>query len=69
MLCLVVKVQVHGLGFQKRTQLEISGSIYNTVPEQFNPNIRVCVAQFTEDYFLMLGESSLQCRLAQRLFL
>ncbi len=43
------------LGFQKRTQLEIS-YIYNTVPEQFNPNIRVCAAHFTEDYFLNLGE-------------
>ncbi len=29
--------------------------IYNTVPEQFNPNIRVCAAHFTEDYFLNLG--------------
>ncbi len=34
--------------------------IYNTFPEQFNPNIRVCAAHFTEDYFLILGESSLQ---------
>ncbi len=24
--------------------------IYNTVPEQFNPNIRVCAAYFSEDY-------------------
>ncbi len=29
---------------------------YNTVPEQFNPNIRVCAAHFMEDYFLKLGE-------------
>ncbi len=29
--------------------------IYNTVPEQFVPNIRVCAAHFTEDYFLTLG--------------
>ncbi len=28
--------------------------IYNTVPEQFNPNIRVCAAHFMEDYFLNL---------------
>ncbi len=35
--------------------------IYNTVPEQFNPNIRVCAAHFTVDCFLNLGESSLQC--------
>ncbi len=26
--------------------------IYNTVPDQFNPSIRVCAAHFTEDYFL-----------------
>ncbi len=30
--------------------------IYNTVPEQFNPNIRVCAAHFMEDYFLNLEE-------------
>ncbi len=35
--------------------------IYNTVPEQYNVNIWVCVAHFTEDWFLNLGESSLQC--------
>ncbi len=35
--------------------------VYNTVPEQYNANIRVCAAHFTEDYFLILGESSLQC--------
>ncbi len=28
--------------------------IYNTVPEQFNPNIGVCAAHFTEDCFLIL---------------
>ncbi len=32
--------------------------IYNTVPEQFNPNIRVCAAHFTEYYLLILGELS-----------
>ncbi len=35
--------------------------IYNTVPEQYNANIRVCAVHFTEDCFLILGESSLQC--------
>ncbi len=35
--------------------------IYNTVPEHFNPNIRVCAAHFMEDCFLNLGKSSLQC--------
>ncbi len=28
--------------------------IYNPVPEQFNPNIRVCAAHFMEDCFLNL---------------
>ncbi len=35
--------------------------IHNTVPKQYNTNIRVCVAHFTEDCLLNLGESSLQC--------
>ncbi len=30
--------------------------IYITVPEQFNPNIGVCAAQFTKDCFLNLEE-------------
>ncbi len=30
--------------------------IYNTVPEQFNTNIGVCAAQFTEDCVLKLEE-------------
>ncbi len=30
--------------------------ISNTVPEQCNPNIRVCAAHFMEDYFLNLEE-------------
>ncbi len=25
---------------------------FNIVPEQFNPNIKVCAAHLTEDYFL-----------------
>ncbi len=29
--------------------------IYNTVPEQYNANIRVCAAHFKEDYFLNLA--------------
>ncbi len=37
------------LCFQKRTQLESEVKlIYNTGPERFNPNIRVCAAHFTE---------------------
>ncbi len=54
-MCFVVKEKVLCLGFQKRTQLEISG---NTVPEPFNPNIRVCSAHFTEDCFLNMEEYS-----------
>ncbi len=30
--------------------------IYNTIPEQCNPNIRVCAAHFTKDCFLNLEE-------------
>ncbi len=35
--------------------------IQNTFPEQFNPNIRVCVAHFTEDCFLNLGVACQLC--------
>ncbi|XP_058606125.1 uncharacterized protein LOC131523619 isoform X2 [Onychostoma macrolepis] len=41
--------------------------IYNTVPEQYNANIRVCAAHFTEDSFLNLGEYKAGC--TQRLLL
>ncbi len=30
--------------------------IYNTVPEHFNPNIRVCAAQYTQDCVLNLED-------------
>ncbi len=30
--------------------------VYNTVPEQLNPNIRVCAAHFMEDCVLKLEE-------------
>ncbi len=51
------------LGFQKEdtTRNKWLSYIYNTVSEQFNANIRVCAAHFTADYFLIPGESSLQC--------
>ncbi len=50
-------------GFQKEdtTRNQWLSNIYNTVSEQFKANIRVCAAHFTEDYFLIPGESSLQC--------
>ncbi|KAA0702421.1 hypothetical protein E1301_Tti017039 [Triplophysa tibetana] len=41
--------------------------IYNTIPLQYNPNILVCAAHFTDDCFLNLGEYKAGC--AQRLFL
>ncbi len=45
-----------GLPKEDMTRNQWLSCIYNTVPEQFNPNIRVCAAHFTEDYFLNLGE-------------
>ncbi len=35
--------------------------IYNTGPEQYKANIRVCAAHFTEDYFLNLGVACQLC--------
>ncbi len=46
-------------GFQTKkdtTRNQWLSCIYNTVPEQFNTNIRVCAAHLTEDYFLNLEE-------------
>ncbi len=45
-----------GLPKEESTRNQWLSCIYNSVPEQFNPNIRVCAAQFTEDYFLNLEE-------------
>ncbi len=44
-----------GLPKEDTTRNQWLSCIYNTVPEQFNPNIRVCAAHFTEHYFLNLG--------------
>ncbi len=44
-----------GLPKEDTTRNQWLSCIYNTVPEQFNTNIRVCAAHFTEDYFLNLG--------------
>ncbi len=41
-----------GLPKEDTTRNQWLSSIYNTVPEQFYPNIRVCAAHFKEDYFL-----------------
>ncbi len=35
--------------------------IYNTIPEQYNANIRVCAVHFMEDYFLNLEATMLAC--------
>ncbi len=50
-----------GLANENTTRNKWLSCIYNTVPEQYNANIQVCAAHFTEDCFLILGESSLQC--------
>ncbi len=38
-----------GLPKEDTTRNQWLSCIYNTVPEQFNPNIRVCAAHFTEE--------------------
>ncbi len=40
-----------GLPKEDRTRNQWISCIYNTVPEQFNPNIRVCAAHFTRGQF------------------
>ncbi len=45
-----------GLPEEDTTRNQWLSCIYNTPPEQFNPNIRVCAAHFTEDCFLNLEE-------------
>ncbi len=40
-----------GLRNEDTTRNQWLSCIYNTVPEQFNPNIRVWAVHFTEDYF------------------
>ncbi len=45
-----------GLPKEDTTRNQWLSCIYNTVPKQFNPNIGVCAAQFTQDYFLNLEE-------------
>ncbi len=45
-----------GLPKEDTTRNQWLSCIFNTVPEQFNPNTRVCAAHFMEDYFLNLEE-------------
>jgi len=44
-----------GLPKEDTTRNQWLSCIYNTVPEQFKANIRVCAAQIMEDYFLNLA--------------
>ncbi len=44
------KSTLFGLPKKDSTIYQWLSCIYNTVPEQFNPNIRVCAAHFTENY-------------------
>ncbi len=44
-----------GLPKEDSTRNQWLSYIDNTVPEQYNANIRVCAAHFTEDCFLNLG--------------
>ncbi len=55
------KTTLCGLPKEDTTRNQWLSCIYNTVPEQFNPNIRVCAAHFTEDYFLNLGVACQLC--------
>ncbi len=41
------KTTLFGLPKEDTTRNQWLSCIYNTVPEQFNPNIRVCAAHFT----------------------
>ncbi len=45
-----------GLTNEDTTRNQWLTCIYNTVPEQFNPNIILCAAHFTEDCVLNLEE-------------
>ncbi len=53
-----------GLPKEYTTRNQWLSCIYNTVPEQINPNIRVCAAHFMEDYFLNLGVAWQLCKKA-----
>ncbi len=44
-----------GLPKEDTTRNQWFSCIYNTVPEQYNANIRVCAAHFMEDCFLNLA--------------
>ncbi len=53
--CCESKTSLFGLPKEDTTRNQWLSCMHNTVPEQYNPNIRVCVAQFTEDCFLKLA--------------
>ncbi len=56
MFCCESESSLFGFPTEDTTRNQWLSYVYNTVPEQFNPNIRVCVTHFTEDYFLNLEE-------------
>ncbi len=56
-----IESTLFGLPKEDTTRNQWFSCIFNTVPEQFHPNIRVCAAHFTEDYFLNLGVACQLC--------
>ncbi len=56
MFCCESESSLFGFPKEDTTRNQWLSYIYNTVPEQFNPNIRVCAVYFTWDYFLSLEE-------------
>ncbi len=53
-----------GLPKEETTRNQWLSCVSNTVPEQYKPNIRVCAAHFTQDYWTW--ESNLQCQLCTK---
>ncbi len=61
MFCCESETTLFGLPKEDTTRNQWLSCIYDTVPEQFNPNIRVCAAHYTEDCFLNLGVACQLC--------
>ncbi len=53
--CCECESTLFGLPKEDKTRNQWLSCIYKIFPEQFNKNIRVCAAHFTEDYFLKMG--------------
>ncbi len=58
MLCCESESTLFGLPKEDTNRNQWLSCIYNTVPEQFNLNIRVCAAQSMEDFFLNLDATN-----------